>query len=68
MNKEGKKTEKGERRVWEKKSSRGEEDSRQERLEKIEERREGRGIKERFPKVKKKKKRDMKKRGVQQKN
>ena len=39
-----------------KKSSRGEEDSRQERLEKIEERREGGGIKERFPKVKKKKK------------
>ena len=38
-----------------KKSSRGEEDSRQERLEKIEERREGGGIKERFPKVKKKK-------------
>ena len=37
-----------------KKSSRGEEDSRQERLEKIEERREGGGIKERFPKVKKK--------------
>ena len=53
-----------------KKSSRGEEDSRQERLEKIEERREGGGIKERFPnlKKKKKKKREMKKMGVQQKN
>ncbi len=67
MNKEGKK---GERRVWEKKSSRGEEDSRQEKLEKIEERREGGGIKERFPKVKKKKKREREneRMGVQQKN
>ena len=37
-----------------KKSSRGEEDSRQERLEKIEERREGRGVREGIPRVERK--------------